>query len=110
LRPLNNQRACINWADDFSFDATLGSSGAIAQLGERVHGMHEVAGSSPAGSTSDPSVVSVGAHEFRGRFGWYMERAAAGERIAVTRHGKPYVCLAAADDQPSIARTQRDLL
>jgi PD-(D/E)XK nuclease superfamily protein len=53
-RPQNNQRRGIRWADDFDFAATLGSQidGAIAQLGERVHGMHEVAGSSPAGSTS----------------------------------------------------------
>jgi hypothetical protein len=49
----NNQRLRIRWADDFDFAATLGVylDGAIAQLGERVHGMHEVAGSSPAGST-----------------------------------------------------------
>lgn len=84
---LNNQRAAINWAGDFSFEATIGRAGAIAQLEERVHGMHEVAGSSPAGSTT------VGAHEFRNHFGWYMERAAAGEEIAVTRRGKPYVHL-----------------
>jgi hypothetical protein len=50
----NNQRIGINWAEDFEFGATLGTQlGAIAQLGERVHGMHEVAGSSPAGSTSE---------------------------------------------------------
>lgn len=43
--PRNGQRACINLADDFDF------VGAIAQLGERVTGSHEVAGSSPASST-----------------------------------------------------------
>jgi hypothetical protein len=47
----NNQQQRIRWARDFRFEATLGPDGAIAQLGERVHGMHEVAGSSPAGST-----------------------------------------------------------
>ncbi len=48
----NNQRHGINWAADYEFAAKLGGRpGAIAQLGERVHGMHEVAGSSPAGST-----------------------------------------------------------
>jgi hypothetical protein len=47
----NNQRAGINWAREYEFGATLPRLGAIAQLGERVHGMHEVAGSSPAGST-----------------------------------------------------------
>ena len=53
-RARNNQRLGVTWADDFDFAATLGRApGAIAQLGERVHGMHEVAGSSPAGSTSE---------------------------------------------------------
>jgi hypothetical protein len=47
----NNQNLRINWARDYEFAATIGRPGAIAQLGERVHGMHEVAGSSPAGST-----------------------------------------------------------
>ena len=46
----NNQRIGINWAAAYAFAATLGPSGAIAQLGERVAGSHEVAGSSPAGS------------------------------------------------------------
>jgi PD-(D/E)XK endonuclease len=48
---LNNQKRRINWADDFDFAATLvAQNGAIAQLGERVSGRDEVAGSSPAGS------------------------------------------------------------
>ena len=44
----NNQQLAINYAADYEF-------GAIAQLGERVTGSHEVAGSSPASSTSRPS-------------------------------------------------------
>jgi hypothetical protein len=47
----NNQAAGVNWAKDFEFAAKLGRQGAIAQLGERCHGMAEVAGSIPAGST-----------------------------------------------------------
>jgi hypothetical protein len=50
----NNQRIGIHWAEAYEFRATLGQHnafGAIAQLGERLHGMQEVAGSSPAGST-----------------------------------------------------------
>jgi prevent-host-death family protein len=66
--PRNGQRAALNWASDYEL-------GAIAQLGERV----------------------AGAHEFRERFGWYMERAAAGEEIRVTRWGRPYVRLSSAD-------------
>jgi len=40
-----------------------------------------------------PAGTVVGAHEFRNRFGWYMERAAAGEEMRVTRRGRPYVRL-----------------
>jgi hypothetical protein len=46
----NNQRQLINWAPDFEFEATLGALGAVAQLGERLHGMQEATGSSPVGS------------------------------------------------------------
>jgi hypothetical protein len=49
-RSRNNQRARVNWAADYEFEATLRPSGAIAQLGERHAGSVEVAGSSPAGS------------------------------------------------------------
>jgi len=35
----------------------------------------------------------VGAYELRNRFGWYLERAAAGEEIRVTRRGRPSVRL-----------------
>jgi hypothetical protein len=42
----NNQEAAINYADQYEF-------GAIAQLGERCHGMAEVVGSSPTSSTSN---------------------------------------------------------
>jgi hypothetical protein len=47
----NNQKAGLNWAKDFEFAATIGRQGAIAQLGERRHGMAEAVGSSPTGST-----------------------------------------------------------
>ena len=92
--PRNGQRACINLASDFEFP------GAIAQLGEHLHGMQGVAGSSPASSTgSSPGggmAVEVGAHEFRNHFGYYLERAAAGHEVRVARHGRPYARLVAA--------------
>jgi PD-(D/E)XK endonuclease len=51
-RTNNNQKLGINWADDFDFAATLGNEqGAVAQLGERRHGMPKATGSSPVGST-----------------------------------------------------------
>ncbi len=91
--PLNGQRACITLAEDHEF------AGAVAQLGERRHGMAEARGSSPLSSTSSaPIRHEVGAHEFRNCFGWYMERAAAGEEVFVRRRGVPYVRLLAAEE------------
>jgi prevent-host-death family protein len=83
--PKNGQRAALNWAADYELH------GAIAQLGERLRGTQEVAGSSPASSTA--AATTVGAHEYRNHFGWYMERAAAGESFLITRRGKPYARL-----------------
>ena len=89
----NEQRACINLARDFEFP------GAIAQLGERVTGSHEVAGSSPASSTSDPGhPATVASHPFQEHLGYWLERAAAGEEILVTHRGKPRIVL-----KPAIA-------
>jgi prevent-host-death family protein len=84
----NGQRACLHFADDYRL-------GAVAQLAERLLGMQEATGSSPVSSTPgpDPESVEVGAHEFRNHFGWYMQRAAAGESFLVTRRGKPFARL-----------------
>jgi prevent-host-death family protein len=87
--PRNGQRAALNWAADYEF------AGAVAQLGERLGGTQKATGSSPVSSISptEQSTAQVGAHEFRNHFGWYMERAAAGEEILVTRRGRPYARL-----------------
>ncbi len=93
--PRNAQRASIHFLSDYTL------RGAVAQLEERLTGSQEAGGSSPPSSTSVtplPGSLQVGAHEFRNPFGWYMERAAAGEEIHVTRHGRPYVRLLGADD------------
>jgi prevent-host-death family protein len=82
--PRNSQRACINLADDFEFN------GAVAQLGERRHGMAEVRGSIPLSSTP-PSPTIVGSNAFRDGFGDWMDRAAAGEPLLITRRGRPLV-------------------
>jgi hypothetical protein len=95
--PKNGQRAALNWAADHQL------SGAIAQLGERWRGTPEAAGSSPASSTDRDPHDGVGANEFRRLFGWYMERAAAGEQFLITRRGKPYARLSPPHAQLAVA-------
>ncbi len=92
--PRNNQRACINLARHFDFP------GAIAQLGERVTGSHEVAGSNPASSTSPPETIVIGSSAFRDRLGYWMDRVAAGDDVLITRHGKSRVRLCPAGRPP----------
>jgi prevent-host-death family protein len=89
--PLNGQTASVNLADDFLFP------GAIAQLGGRLRGTPEVAGSSPASST--PTAIDVGCNDFPNRFGLYLERAAAGDEIRISRHGRPYARVVPAQPQ-----------
>ena len=90
--PRNSQRASINLAQDYPL-------GAIAQLGERPAGSREVVGSSPTSSTSSRfhAELVVGANAFRDRFGYWMERAAAGEEVLITRHGRRFARLGPAD-------------
>src|ERR1700742_240875 len=89
----NGQRAALHFADDYLL-------GAVAQLAERCRGTAEVRGSNPLSSTpGNPAgepTIDVGAHEFRNRFGYYMERAATGTEINVSRRGRPYVRMCAA--------------
>lgn len=90
--PKNGQRACINLASDYEFD------GAVAQLEERLSGTQEAGGSSPPSSTPspEPTAHTVGSHEFRNHFGYWLERSAAGDEVLVTHRGKPKVRLIAA--------------
>ncbi len=98
--PKNGQRAALNWAADHTL------SGAVAQLGRaprwhrggrgfESHQLHSIE------SSRRGAGEWVGGHEFRNLFGWYAERAAAGEEFLITRRGKPYVRLGPA--QPQLA-------
>jgi prevent-host-death family protein len=92
----NAQRACINLASEYEF------AGAVAQLEEHQSGTLGARGSSPLSST--PSAVDVGCHEFRNHFGYYLERAAAGVEIRISRRGRPYARLVPAEPvQPALA-------
>ena len=94
----NKQRACINLADDFDFE------GAIAQLGERRHGMAEVVGSSPTSSTPpSEGLLTVGSNPFRDKLGYWMERVAAGQEVLVTHRGRPRIRLVPAAEPQAVA-------
>jgi prevent-host-death family protein len=98
----NAQRAAINWADGYSF-------GAIAQSEERLRGTQEVAGSSPASSTSQSNGERhIGANKFRNRFGYWMERASAGDDILITRRGRRYARLGPPGPQLATTDTPPD--
>lgn len=88
--PKNGQRAAIHFATDYTL------SGAVAQLDRACGWQPQGRGfeSHQLHSPGSPG-VDVGAHDFRRRFGWYMERAAAGEEIRVSKRGRPYVRLLA---------------
>ena len=88
----NGQRACLNHAAEFEFD------GAVAQLEERRAGSAKAGGSSPPSST--PSKTDVGCHQFRNHFGFYLERAAAGDVIEINRRGRPYARLGPIPAEP----------
>jgi prevent-host-death family protein len=93
--PLNSQRACVNLASNFEFD------GAVAQLEERRAGSAQARGSSPLSSTTPSGLkapVWIGSNEFRNRFGHYLERAAAGDEIHISRHHKPFARLLPAEE------------
>jgi prevent-host-death family protein len=94
--PKNCQRAAIHYAAEYEL------AGAVAQLGERCHGMAEVRGSSPLSSTSQvvevaqamsgPDVTSlkaiVGMDEFYAKLAHYVRQAESGEEVVVTRWGR----------------------
>lgn len=87
----NNQQAALNWAAQYELP------GAVAQLAERRAGSAKARGSNPLSSTAEgadsaPSLV-VGAHQFRNRFGYYLERASLGDEIHVLRRGRPFARL-----------------
>ena len=90
----NGQRAALHFATDYEL-------GAVAQLGRALpwHGRGRGFESHQLHSLDDRAeAVTVGAHEFRNHFGWYMQRATGGESFLVKRRGKPYVRLGPATE------------
>lgn len=95
--PKNGQIAALHWAADHHF------AGAVAQLGRASRWQREGRGfeSHQLHSPGNGAESTVGAHGFRERFGYWMERAAAGEEILITRRGRRYARLGPADPVPT---------
>ncbi len=88
----NGQQACINLADDFTFD------GAVAQLARAPRWQRGGQGfeSPQLHSNSNDAAVTIGADAYRESFGFWLDRVAAGQEVVVTRRGTPRVRLTAA--------------
>jgi prevent-host-death family protein len=94
----NGQRAALNWAEQYEL-------GAVAQLAERRRGTAEARGSNPLSSIEKaPDLAggaeTVGAHQFRNHFGYYLERASEGTEVLISRRGRPYARLVPPDLKP----------
>jgi prevent-host-death family protein len=82
----NGQRASLNHAVDFEF------AGAVAQLDRAPAWQAGGQGfESPQLHSTPPETLHVGANQFRNHFGYYIERAADGHEVLVSRRGRPYV-------------------
>ena len=93
--PKNAQKAAIHYAAEYEL------AGAVAQLGRALRWHRRGRGfeSHQLHSPDPPSHHEVGAHEFREKFGYWMERAAAGDEILITRRGRRYARLGPPDPQ-----------
>lgn len=97
--PKNGQRAGVHYAAAFEL------AGAVAQL-ERACGWQPQGRgfeSHQLHSPDPPTEHQVGAHQFRNHFGYWMERAAAGDEILITRRGRRYARLGPPDPQLATA-------
>src|SRR3954451_7530149 len=98
--PKNNQRGAINWASGYELWGC--SSAGRATRWQRVgRGFESPQLHSSSGGAD--RLETVGAHDFRNRFGWYIQRAAAGESFEVTRRGKPLAHLSPPNAQLPLA-------
>jgi PD-(D/E)XK endonuclease len=82
--PKNGQRSCINLAEQYEFD------GAVAQLARALpwHGRGQ--GFESPQLHSEPP-MAIGSDEFRNRLGYYLDLAAEGQELTITRWGKRFL-------------------
>jgi PD-(D/E)XK endonuclease len=80
----NGQRSCINLAEQYEFD------GAVAQLARASRWQREGQGFESPQLHSNPP-VSIGSDELRNRLGYYLDLAAEGQELTITRWGKRFL-------------------
>ena len=90
--PCSGQRSCINLADDFTFD------GAVAQLARARDWQSRGRGfeSPQLHPNPEEAPATVSAEVCRVSFGHWIDRVARGEKVVVTRRGKPIVRMTSA--------------
>jgi prevent-host-death family protein len=98
----NSQVGAVNMASAYEL-------GAVAQLGRAPawHAGGRGFESHQLHSPDPPNQHQVGAHEFREKFGYWMDRAAGGDEILITRRGRRYARLGPPDPQLSTTGTAR---
>ena len=80
----NGQRSCINLAAQYEFD------GAVAQLARAFGWQPKGQGFESPQLHSNPP-MSIGSDEFRNRLGYYLDLAADGQELTITRWGKRFL-------------------
>jgi PD-(D/E)XK endonuclease len=82
--PKNGQRSCINLAEDYEFD------GAVAQLA-RAPAWHAGGRGFESPQLHSEPPIAIGSDEFRNRLGYYLDLAAEGQELTITRWGKRFL-------------------
>jgi hypothetical protein len=80
----NGQRSCINLAEQYEFD------GAVAQLA-RAPAWHAGGQGFESPQLHSNPPISIGSDEFRNRLGYYLDLAAEGQELTITRWGKRFL-------------------
>jgi hypothetical protein len=80
----NGQRSGINLAEEYEFD------GAVAQLARARDWQSRGRGFESPQLHSNPP-VAIGSDEFRNRLGYYLDLAAEGQELNITRWGKRFL-------------------
>jgi hypothetical protein len=82
----NGQRSCINLAEQYEFD------GAVAQLA-RAPAWHAGGRGFESPQLHSEPPMAIGSDEFRNRLGYYLDLAAEGQELTITRWGKRFLRL-----------------